>query len=83
METPIVATRHAGNAEGVAPGKSALLVDERDVDGLAQAIRFFCEDASAVAAFGKAGREFVEEKFDIRKRVKSLEQAYDRVRAGN
>jgi glycosyltransferase involved in cell wall biosynthesis len=83
METPIVATRHAGNAEGVAAGKSALLVDERDVDGLAQAIRFFCEDAGAVAAFGKAGREFVEDKFDIRKRVRSLEQAYDRVRAVN
>jgi glycosyltransferase involved in cell wall biosynthesis len=83
METPVVATRHAGNAEGVAAGESALLVDEKDVEALAHAIRFFCEDASAVAAFGKTGRAFVEEKFAIRKRVDSLELAYDRVRAGS
>ena len=39
MCTPVVATRHAGNAEGVAEGRSAILVDERDVAGPAKAIR--------------------------------------------
>ena len=37
MGTPVVATRHAGNAEGVVEGRTALLVDERDVPGLADA----------------------------------------------
>ena len=82
METPVVATRHAGNAEGLAAGSSALLVEERDIEGLARSIRFFCDDVEIAERFGKAGREFVEAKFDIRKRVASLEQAYDNVRTG-
>jgi glycosyltransferase involved in cell wall biosynthesis len=80
MGTPVVATRHAGNAEGVAEGQSALLVDERDVEGLADAIRFFMESPQAVETFGAAGRAFVTENFSIASQVEGLERIYDRVR---
>jgi glycosyltransferase involved in cell wall biosynthesis len=80
MGTPVVATRHAGNAEGVAEGRSALLVDERDVDGLAQAIRFFLENPAAVESFGAAGRSFVEAHFGIEGQAAGLERLYDRAR---
>ena len=82
METPVVATRHAGNAEGVAEGRSALIVGERDVDALAEGIRFFLEDAGAVETFGAAGRAFVESQFDIAAQARGLEDIYDRARAG-
>jgi len=80
MGTPIVTTRHAGNAEGVIEGRSALLVDERDVDGLAQAIRYFLENPEAVESFGRAGRTHVESNFDIDTQSVGLERLYDRAR---
>lgn len=79
MGTPVIATRHAGNAEGLVEGRSALLVDERDVDGLARAIRFFHSDPAAVESFGAAGRAFVETNFDIAPQVAGLERIYDRL----
>ena len=80
MGTPVVATRHAGNAEGVLVGQSALLVDERDVAGLAEAIEFFLTDPTAVESFGANGREFVKSRFDIDNQVAGLERIYDRAR---
>ena len=74
MGTPVVATRHAGNAEGVQEGRSALLVDERDVPALADAIRYFIEHPESVASFGAAGRAFVETNFDIEQQAAGLEQ---------
>lgn len=78
MGTPIVATRHAGNAEGVAEGRSALLVDERDVESLARSIRFFVDNPGAVESYGAAGRSFVEQHFDIETQAAGLELLYDR-----
>jgi len=80
MGTPVVATRHAGNAEGVAEDRTALVVDERDVNALSDAVRFFLQDAAAVEAFGAAGRAFVEAKFDIATQARGLEDLYDRAR---
>jgi glycosyltransferase involved in cell wall biosynthesis len=80
MGTPVVATRHAGNAEGVVEGRSALLVEERDVDGLADAIRFFVENPRAVEDYGTAGRAFVESHFAIAGQAAGLERLYDRAR---
>lgn len=82
LGTPVVTTRHAGNAEGVAEARSALLVDERDVQGLAGAIRFFVDNPSAVESFGAAGRAFVEANFDIARQVEGLERLYDTARQG-
>jgi colanic acid/amylovoran biosynthesis glycosyltransferase len=80
MGTPVVATRHAGNAEGLLEGQSALLVDERDVAGLAEAIEFFLTNPAAVESFGANGREFVKSRFDIGNQVAGLERIYDRAR---
>lgn len=78
MGTPVVATRHAGNAEGLVEGRSALLVEERDVDGLAQCLRYFLENPAAVESFGAAGRAFVETNFGIEGQAAGLERLYDR-----
>lgn len=81
MGTPVIVTRHAGNAEGVDEGRTALVVSERDVEALAKAIRSFLQDAAAVEAFGSAGRKFVEGRFDIAMQARGLEAIYDRARA--
>lgn len=81
MGAPVVTTRHAGNAEGVIEGRTALLVDERDVVGLAKAIRHFIDRSDLVKEFGAAGRSFVEAKFDIAAQAQGLEVLYDRARS--
>ena len=80
MGTPVVATRHAGNAEGVVEGRTALLVDERDVPDLAQALLSFVENPAIIETFGAAGREFVEGNFSIDRQAAGLECLYDRAR---
>ena len=80
MGTPVVATRHAGNAEGVVEGRTALLVDERDVTGLARALLGFIENPAIVESFGAAGRAFVEANFSIDRQAAGLECLYDRAR---
>ncbi|MBK6350399.1 MAG: glycosyltransferase [Proteobacteria bacterium] len=61
MGTPVVATRHAGNAEGVVEGRTALLVEERDVPGLAAApFGTSSNSRGGRECFGAAGRAFVE-----------------------
>jgi len=82
MSTPVVTTRHAGNAEGVLEGRTALLVEERDAEGLAHAIRQFLDNPALVTSFGAEGRRFVEANFEIGGQVRGLEDLYDRARAG-
>ncbi|MGH7129107.1 MAG: glycosyltransferase, partial [Planctomycetaceae bacterium] len=82
MGTPVVATRHSGIPEGVIENRSALLVAERDVGALAEALRIFMEKPEAVSSFGAAGRAFVEANFDIVAQARGLEDLYDRARQG-
>lgn len=65
---PVVATRHGGIPEGVLEGESAILVEERNADQLAAAIRKLVDDPSLIPEMGAAGRRFVESRF-TRERV--------------
>jgi colanic acid/amylovoran biosynthesis glycosyltransferase len=76
LETPVVATRHSGIPEGVIAGVTAELIEERDTEALAGQLRSFLENPGKVSAFGKAGRQFVSEHFDLRKQVHGLEGIY-------
>jgi glycosyltransferase involved in cell wall biosynthesis len=80
METPVVATRHSGIPEGVLENVTAELVAERDASALAGRLRPFLESPTKVRQFGKAGRRFVSENFDLRKQVAGLEKIYGDVR---
>jgi len=79
MQTPLVATRHSGIPEGVKEGVTAELVDEKDVEGLANSLASFVESPSKVERFGASGRQFVADCFDIRNQVKGLEEIYSRL----
>lgn len=76
METPVVATRHSGMPEGLKEGVTAELVDERDVDGLTDKLRSFLESTNKAREFGRAGRRFVTDKFNIKVQVDGLEHIY-------
>jgi glycosyltransferase involved in cell wall biosynthesis len=73
---PIVTTRHADIPEIVREGESALLCDEEDVLGLAEALVALAASPERWAAMGHAGRVHVEAEHDVRKLAGTLENLY-------
>ncbi|MFH1175868.1 MAG: glycosyltransferase [Acidobacteriota bacterium] len=73
---PVVATRHADIPNVVAPGESALLGPEHDVDALADNILVLLQHQESWAAMGRAGRRFVETHHDVASEIPRLEARY-------
>ena len=81
METPVVGTIHSGIPEGVIAGKTAELVEERNVIDLASRLRSFLESTEKSTQFGQAGRTFMTENFDMRTQNKKLEDMFEMLRS--
>lgn len=62
---PVVATRHNGFPEGVQEGESAILVPERDVSALADALESLSKQEDRWEEIGRCGRAFVQNRYDI------------------
>ena len=62
---PVVSTYHGGIPELVEHGISGLLVPERDVDAIAQALFTLLEHPERWAAMGQAGRAYVETHYGL------------------
>jgi colanic acid/amylovoran biosynthesis glycosyltransferase len=73
---PVVSTTHNGIPDGVLDGKSGFLVSEKDVDSLAEKLQYLIQNPRLWPQMGKAGREFVEKKYDIKILNEKLVQIY-------
>jgi colanic acid/amylovoran biosynthesis glycosyltransferase len=76
LGVPVVATEHCDIPYVTAPGESALLVPERDVVALADAVGSLLDDPARRAAMGIAGRRHVERWHDVRQEARLLEDRY-------
>ena len=76
LQTPVVSFRSGGLVEAVEEGITALLCEEKDVAGLAENIASLLENSSLRHHMGQAGRERVEQHFDLRKQCAKLESIY-------
>ncbi len=72
---PVVATRVAGNDEAVT-AQTGVLVDEHDVDGFAEAVERFLEDAALRARCAEAARARVAEDFSLERMVDAHARLY-------
>jgi colanic acid/amylovoran biosynthesis glycosyltransferase len=79
---PVVSTVHAGIPEVVEDEVSGILVPERDVAGLALALKRLIGNAALRAAMGRQGRSRVQERHDIRKLNDGLMEIYRNVATG-
>lgn len=70
---PVVATLHAGAADRVADGITGLLVPERDVAAMADAIAQLLADESLRHEMGRAGRAKMELEFELSRAAGHLE----------
>ncbi len=71
---PVVSTRHSGIADAVQHGVTGLLVEERDVEGMAAGIAGLLADPDRAAEMGRAGRRRVLDHYTV-------QSSSDRLRA--
>jgi colanic acid/amylovoran biosynthesis glycosyltransferase len=76
---PVIGTYHAGIPEIIEDGKTGLLVPERHVEALAEALTRLLDDPDLRSDMGRAGRAKMEREFRLEDRVAALEDHYDAV----
>ena len=74
---PIVSTFHCDIPEVVIDGKSGFLVQEKDIDGLAERLEHLINHPELWESMGRAGRNHIEEQFNIVTQAAKLEAFYD------
>jgi colanic acid/amylovoran biosynthesis glycosyltransferase len=74
---PVIGTYHAGIPEIIAEGETGLLVPERTVRPLRNAMRHFIDNPEDIEKMGTAGRIRMENQFKLEDQVAYLEQLYD------
>lgn len=79
MGLPILSTLHNGIPEGVLDGKSGFLVPERDVDALAEKLRYLVTNPEVWATMGRQGRAYVEERYNIEQLNEQLVEIYQKL----
>jgi glycosyltransferase involved in cell wall biosynthesis len=77
---PAVASRHGGIPEIIVDGATGFLVEERDVDTLADRLRRLLGSSALRDRFGLAARRRMEAEYEIGARVRELERHYDEAR---
>jgi len=76
MEIPVVATFAGGIPEAVKDGYTGLLAPIEDSPGIAEKILFLLNNRDLAIKMGKAGRERVEEIFDVQTTVLRTAEVY-------
>ena len=71
---PIVATRHNGLPDVILDGKTGILVEEGDSKAMGNAIASLAERPDGWVRMGKAGRQHIEETFDLHKQAATMRE---------
>jgi colanic acid/amylovoran biosynthesis glycosyltransferase len=69
---PVVSTRHAGIPEVVDDGTTGFLVDERDVEGMAERMERLLAEPALAGELGRSARRRIEEHFSIESSIARL-----------
>lgn len=76
---PVVATRHAGIKDVVVEGETGLLVNEGDVQGMAEHMIRLADDPALAGELGRAGRERILAEFSLEKTIVNLWRIIEQV----
>lgn len=80
---PVISTRHAGIPDVVIEGETGFLVDEGDVEAMANQMLRLAEDPPLAARLGQAARKRIEDHFSIEKSTSALWGIIDSCIKGN
>ncbi len=73
---PVAATRHGGIPEAVEEGRGGLLVEERDFEALAMAMKQILQSPNTFREMGKLASEHVAAHFEQGAQIRALESHY-------
>lgn len=76
---PVVSTFHNGIPEGVLHGESGILVPEKDIEALSNAIKELLMNPSLWLSMGRIGRSFVGTKYDVKNIIRQTVDLYEKV----
>ena len=76
---PVASTRHTGIPEAVIDGETGFLVQERDIQSMAEKLIRLIENPELRFRMGKAGRERVEKYFTREREIDELEKLFSDV----
>lgn len=76
---PIISTQHCDIPNVVIDRKSGILVPERDIGLLSNAILEIATDPEIWPEMGEIGRSHIEKEFDIFKQISRMEEIYDKL----
>ncbi|QQR62660.1 glycosyltransferase [bacterium] len=74
---PVIATDHAGNSELIDHMQSGILVEEKNVEAITNAIEWILENQTSVKQMTKNARKKIEDEFDIESVITKLEYIFD------
>ncbi len=76
---PVIASNVGGIPEVVVDGQTGILVAPENIEALAAAIVKMAGDRGLIERMGRAGRQFVTEKYDFEKSLDQMAELYDRL----
>ncbi len=79
MGLPVIATDHGGIPELVEDGISGFLTPERDVEAIAEKLKYLIDHPEVWPQMGRAGRTRVEQNYDVNKLNDELIEIYQRL----
>lgn len=74
---PVIATKHAGIPDVIISEETGLLVEEHDVEGMANSIIRIIENPELGKKLGTKGKQRVKENFTMQKHLKTIEKALE------
>lgn len=72
---PVIATKHAGIPDVIIDQETGLLIDEHDVDGMAENIIKIIESPELGKKLGEKGKQKVKDNFTMDKHLRNIEKA--------
>ena len=76
---PVIVSRVSGAAEAVLDGETGFVVPIGDSRALAAAMQRMIADPQIAKAFGRSGRQRLEQKFTMENMIRNIERLYEKV----
>lgn len=77
---PVVATRHAGIVDAVVDGSTGYLVEERDIDGMAERLVRLLRNKELAQRMGENARKHIQTNFSIRRHLDCIDNVVAQAR---
>ena len=80
---PVIAPKVGGVPQMIRPGKTGILIEPEDVNGLTEALVYWARNRHRASQLGEAARVYARENFDAEDMISKVETVYQEVLLGS